>query len=656
MLRLALVASVGLAPGCPDVPNAVVDAGGDADTAAAGDASGAGDARADFDSGDALDSALGDGASDAEAPGGDSQVAAEDAGVLGDAAADVEIVGGAGDGGCVAGERCELGVTPSACTEGRCNTHGTCVAAPIPGCCLQDDGCAWLVPTSPCQARACVERTCALVPRPGCCVADADCDDATPCTEDRCGEATGLCTSCPVGCACGAAPLLNEPFDGDSLAALGFTVQDGGGAGAVTWSLSTARAVRPPGAAYLGDPSCATYYNGALDGSCVPVDPFAQDASRVSLSLRSPAFTLPEQGAGHLATFWIWSEVEPFVGGGPAEPDVLRVFVVSLDDGLEWEVASSLDVGKRTAGGWRLVALDLAPWRGRAARLRFDFDTLDGQANDFEGIYLDDLRVAESCTAGGCCETDADCAGGAPDACTTARCVTLTSGAGRFCAEVPATPGAPCTPCEGDAGCEDGDACTTDTCVDGGCRHDAYCCLALSAVTAGFDDADLDGWAASALDEGGAAWSSAGTHAFEGDGAAWFGVTGGGDYDTGAAVAGSLTSPPLTVPTPPPSGQGAEVAFALWLSTEWDGAPYANPAGLDRLALSVVVGATEVEIWSSDQVGGTTGGAWLPVAAPLDPWIGLDVQLRFTFDSVDGNANAFEGPWIDALQVRSSCP
>ena len=557
--------------------------------------------------------------------------------------------------GCVEGEPCALQWS-GPCDQGLCDSQGACVGSKIPGCCLADSECAAPNPQGVCDEVRCISYACVTVLRPGCCTSAAACDDGFPCTEDSCALPAGHCVHCPEACTCPTSPpLLDAGFDAPNLYSLAFTVSSLGAGGAVTWQISTARALSPPSAAYMGRPTCPTYYNGSVDESCQPADPAQQDSLPVHLVLRTPYFTLPAMGAGQVASFWIWADVQPPVGG-LGEPDVLSVLLEDAASGMSWPLASSLALGKDTGGLWKLMTVDLSPWRGKLARLAFDFDTFDGKLNHFEGIYLDDLRVVDRCQ-GGCCAVDEDCAPlDPPDPCRKPRCVALTDGAGAVCMPVPKNPGAPCMACSDGAQCADADPCTQDLCGAGGtCTHTAFCCFEEVAWSEGFE-AGLGGWFVedpSPLD--GVSWQTTGTQAIEGGSSAWFGNPASGTYAAISAVSGKLRSAVMTLPTP--SGPGGQVALRFWLAltTEWGNGPYVNPTGIDRLSLQVLTGGEATEAWSSDAVDGATGGIWVPVSVPLGAWAGQPVQLVFVFDSADEVANAFAGPFLDALAVGVFC-
>ncbi len=539
------------------------------------------------------------------------------------------------------------------CDEGRCSAQGVCVVQAKPGCCLQDADCAGQAPGGTCQAVRCVSNQCTSVPRPGCCLADEDCADDVACSTDTCSDA-GRCVHCPADCACPAQPYpLALGFDaGGTLGQLGLFQVDYKAGDGVAWQIDTHRAARGAGALYLGNPACRTYYNGKLGPDCQPT-PGATDSSQVRIDLYGPVLSLPVTSAGHVGLVWVWADVEP---PSPAVPtaDALQIFAQDLLTGFEWPLAATTAFGKSTWGAWRLLAFDLSPWRGATMRLRFAFDTLDGQDNHREGVYLDELTVVDRCQ-GGCCQVDADCVGTPlPDACSEARCVTLDDGAGRVCAAVPKTPGVACSPCVSDDDCADANPCTTDACApDGRCLHQAFCCFEVDLLADGFESG-LDAWFLEG-GEGAAGWQSLGGDAWEGQLVAAFVNPQTGTYGPGAS-AGAVRSAVVGLPPAPTDEGQLELAFRLRLDTEWDGLLYDNPLGVDRLAVDVISGGLSDEVWSSDELMGTTAGQWTLVTVPLEAWAGQAVQVRFRFDTVDDAANDFAGPRLDDVRIRRGCP
>jgi hypothetical protein len=555
---------------------------------------------------------------------------------------------------CPEGALCELPYNYS-CKEGRCNAQGLCVATPIPNCCYYKTDCED-IPLGPCEEIQCVSKECTAIKTPGCCLSDGDCVTPLQCAVSTCNLETSQCEQCPGDCPCGSNNnVVAKSFDKPTLGANGLSQTDYGSNDDVRWQVDSYRTLSPPNALYLGDPNCRTYYNGLLSADCEPVTA-GQDATSIRIALYSPVLNLANSdgSAGSAIIFWYWSDVEPDLGLGPAEPDVLRFFIDHLDGtGLKWSSGSILDSGKNTNGTWLPIAIDLAPYTGKMFRLRMEFDTVDGQLNDHEGIYLDDFQVVDKCPDG-CCDTDLDCPYSG-DPCLKPVCLPFSTGSGSICTEAPI--GGPCEPCTFDNDCEDENPCTNNVCTEAGiCALDVFCCYAQTIFSAGFENA-LVPWTVADPDPTDAVvWQASQTTATEGLSSAWFGDVQTGTYEGLGPVKGTMVSPPMELPTEFADGGELTLDFDLLLDTEWDGLFYLNPIGIDRLTIELLGDGSPKEIWSSDDIGGTTQGAWIAQTVALTPWAGKTVQLRITFDSGDENANAYGGPRLDNLKVGRTCP
>jgi hypothetical protein len=201
----------------------------------------------------------------------------------------------------------------------------------------------------------------------------------------------------------------------------------------VTWSASTNRRAFGASSAYFGDPVCRTYYNGAMDSGCLPVDPKGLDAGLVTASLTSPPFALPPLDltkTSFFVSFYVWIKAEPPIPteGQPIQLDLFRVFAV-LDPGTQSEskvaIFTSASVGNTTGDRFIHVVGDLSTWRNRTIAIQLDFNSLDNRNNSFEGVYVDEIRVATSCNdagaaAPGCSPTTACAADDVP--CTDDSC------------------------------------------------------------------------------------------------------------------------------------------------------------------------------------------------------------------------------------------
>jgi hypothetical protein len=152
-----------------------------------------------------------------------------------------------------------------------------------------------------------------------------------------------------------------------------------------------------------------------------------------------------------------------------------------------------------------------------------------------------------------------------------------------------------------------------------------------------FDDMEsgVDGWTADGfwhrVEDGVSPYpeSHSPTHSW------WYGQDATGDYDNGAANAGSLTSPAIHNP--------ASLSFWSWYETEtgpvfdqrWvqisvDGGPFQNLA----------------------QLPGGLMQTWVEHSFDLPPYVGSQVRIRFYFDTVDSTANGYRGWYIDDVAVH----
>ncbi|TVQ74887.1 MAG: hypothetical protein EA380_11980 [Phycisphaeraceae bacterium] len=116
--------------------------------------------------------------------------------------------------------------------------------------------------------------------------------------------------------------------------------------------------------AYFGNVSTCTYNTG----------------SRAVGSLQSPLLILPLVGPGGRITLEYCSSMENENTAG-------------FDMGLVYAGATVVDEAPHTGGVWERRIVDLTSQQGRALRLNWRFDTIDGQFNDFAGWRVDDIRV-----------------------------------------------------------------------------------------------------------------------------------------------------------------------------------------------------------------------------------------------------------------------
>ena len=159
-------------------------------------------------------------------------------------------------------------------------------------------------------------------------------------------------------------------------------------------------------------------------------------------------------------------------------------------------------------------------------------------------------------------------------------------------------------------------------------------------------DDDTHGIKTEDLSSGGMLWTLSAKRSVSGGTSLYFGNPTTHVYANDKHVKGSATTPELDVPKF--AGTKPQLSFWLWLATE-------ETKGFDFLQVDVVSGGKTTQVWHSDSIGGSTHGVWRNVEVPLDAWQGGKVQLRFTFDSVDADINAYEGAYIDTLTIRTGC-
>ena len=145
---------------------------------------------------------------------------------------------------------------------------------------------------------------------------------------------------------------------------------------------------------------------------------------------------------------------------------------------------------------------------------------------------------------------------------------------------------------------------------------------------------------------GGIGWGYDSKRSVSGGASLYFGDPVLHTYANGKHVAGAATLPPL--PVPQTAGVKPTASFWVWMDTE-------ASAGFDFLVVNILDGAAKVPVWSSDPILGTTHGAWQRVTFDVSAFAGKKLTLQFVFDSVDAQVNAFEGVYIDQIEVSTGC-
>ncbi|MBL8784238.1 MAG: hypothetical protein JNJ59_04990 [Deltaproteobacteria bacterium] len=231
----------------------------------------------------------------------------------------------------------------------------------------------------------------------------------------------------------------------------------------------------------------------------------------------------------------------------------------------------------------------------------------------------------------GCCQNAADCFDG--NQCTNDFCI---SAAG-LCVNL-------------QTGCDDNNACTIDACdPQAGCTHapDPNCACSPSVL---WKRSFVAGESADITTDGGGfgvRWRVDGIRSFSPSQSIRYGDEGGEDYDIGFRTAGRATGPTLSVPA---SAVAARLDFMVYVDVDPD-------VDRDSLRARVLYGNNQnVVVWDRISLPATQFKQWVPVSVPLPSAVlGRDIQIRFVFDSIDGQGNKGQGVFVDDITVYTTC-
>jgi len=133
--------------------------------------------------------------------------------------------------------------------------------------------------------------------------------------------------------------------------------------------------------------------------------------------------------------------------------------------------------------------------------------------------------------------------------------------------------------------------------------------------------------------------AAAGTSSF------WYGSEATGNYDTGAANAGTLTSPIIDLT----SALEPALTYRQFVAVE-DYATY------DLLTVTVRNVDDPTQVATLTKQSGSTGGTFQARTLDLAPFAGHRVQLELRFDTVDSYYNATEGWFVDDIKIVAATP
>ena len=129
---------------------------------------------------------------------------------------------------------------------------------------------------------------------------------------------------------------------------------------------------------------------------------------------------------------------------------------------------------------------------------------------------------------------------------------------------------------------------------------------------------------------------------------AYYGDDGQCDFDvpSGTAHSGELTTPVINIP-----GAAASAELRFWYI--YDGENGTPPNGFDNATVQISQNGGPFTQQLALTGGGNPTNVWTPATLSLVPYIGSTIQLRWTFATIDGIANAFLGLQIDSIIIRT---
>ena len=398
---------------------------------------------------------------------------------------------------CDDGDACTVGDTcaAKACQPGKaadCDDSNPCTD----DACEMATGCTATGNTVPCDdGDACtVGDTCAAKAcQPG---KSANCDDSNPCTDNACEKATG-CTAtgntvpcddgdaCTVGDTCAAKAC--QPGKSANCDDGNPCTDDSCDKQAGCKNASIPLCVVPKKLPYFetfkcGSPSAEDWIlEGYTDGPGWAIDAtpgsITPKVGGCTLNYNNgtdyscPAGVLSQKKYAYLPPLDLSAAKIPtvtFFYAGAWENNIYDDFALEASvDKASWSILA--DYNKLP--GWTKSTLKLSAYIGTTVHLRFRFGTFDCVNNQMVGAFVDDLSVQDlGCSSDGACEDG--------NACTKDTCI-LASG---LCTH-PLEPNG--------AKCEDGFACTTNSCSAGTCQAQPVACDDQDACTT--DDACVEG-------------------------------------------------------------------------------------------------------------------------------------------------------------------
>lgn len=356
---------------------------------------------------------------------------------------------------------------------------------------------------------------------------------------------------------------------------------------------------------------------------------------------------------------------------------------VSSDGGRTFTKIATSDTGGRLlqASEWTPIQIDMTSFAGQSVQLRFTFDTKDDIANEFEGWYVDDvylqsdadwsdyykfsakagerIEAVAKTTSGDLVQVDLENLQGAVLAAGVRDATNVDSSVRGYIAP---TTGTYYVRVSADLAATYELLVTRDASLEREANNTPATATPLQVGKA------MLGYVATELSERldfqnstqgvtinneliGAGTSAGLWHltnrrgtepGHSGPTSFYYGQEATGNYNTGARNAGSLTTDDFHVPSLDP-----QLTFNYILRTQ-------NSLAVDRASVEVSTdnfATSRLVLFGG--VGMPLTSSWRNAQADLSAFAGQTVKVRFTFDTVNGLSNAFEGWYLDDIEVSN---
>jgi hypothetical protein len=495
------------------------------------------------------------------------------------------------------------------CTSDECTlfanqpSQGFCAHAPQPKCfeptCTATNYLEKCATDDPCQIPSCEGGECAYAMKPECC------------TE---------------------VPMLTKDFDDGAIQGfMTWAYQDNE---QVRWQVSNKRAASGQYSLHYGDSLGVSFDTpGTMNMG---------EATSEEISIAGDGFAF--------LTFNLFLSTEfditvPDNYYNPLGADLLEVIAIqNLGDPTKEKkttIWSSDLIRGSTHGQFMPVGIGLSNYVGKVW-IRFRFQTSDASHNNYEGVYIDDIKVVNNTCTQQNCMTEYDC--GFDGVCRKGTCTDKVCKASSDVAQ-------DC--CATQSDCDDGNPCTMDGCIDHVCYREFVespnCCQMGYPIEFAFDQyTDLDGFTVEDTGIPGPAgketkWQLSDARSVSEPRSLYFGN--GTNYFNEGRSRGTATSPQFLVPL-----YGVlSFEFSSYLDLDAD---------TDVLtAVLIPPSGNPVSIFDKANVPVESYRTWFKTSGiDLTPYKGQLIQVRFFFDSVNHINNVGEGVYIDDIRIRRDCP